>query len=1145
MNRFLSLLFALFITRAVSVFAGTGDTAIVQTFTFGSPQDARFLFPDSTHRWSKILMYYTLKCNPAQSPACGEWDYQTSTYYYRHTGQFDSTQYSHPNFMLNGTTPDTLMFMNTPSWSYIPRFEYFNQTFPLDTAFIGAGNLPSQPPLCGSAKDARTQILWRKDELLAAGLKQGDITGLRFNFQSVGGVLKRLMIRMMQTTADSLSAGQFEEGNFTVVFDRDHRFPQSGWQALPFTYPFSWDGTSNLLVDISYEDQGSLDPNIVLGDDPGFPAVQTSCQPDFTLKFRDYDFVRVPASAFAQIDSSITVSFWIYGDPQKQPQDNTVFEGIDSAGQRVINVHLPWSNGTIYWDAGRDSSGYDRLYQHVNDASLYRGKWNHWTFTKDVKSGKMKIYYNGKTWRIASSKSKRMNGIAEFRIGSQGDGNGLYYDGMIDEFCVWNKALSDTAIREFLYKDITPAHPLYEDLAVCYHFNDGSGFETTGAGPGNHNATLKGYPDWQSYQGKERFRNVEPATVRPAVAFEQGIYDPSALDSLLKIDTLQKSPIMIILYGDSLHPYLPTDTLTKWPSYYASFVFNAQGQATDSTLVPPDGFLFRKDNIYYGEPFEILKRFELGRYITPYGINLSLGSGWTWIYDLTDYAPLLHDSVHLTAGNWQELLDVKFIMIEGIPPRDVIAVKNIYTGNHGYADESQHNLPPVKVKIGENVANARLKMRITGHGFGGTLNCSEFCPRNNMLFINENLAYTHYIWRKCGINPLYPQGGTWLYDRAQWCPGAEVSTMDFELSPFLVPGDSLTIDYDLQPGYTWDGQGSWPYYQIESQLITYTEPNYSINVSLEEILSPNSTPNYNRFNPMCGSPEIIIKNNGKYPLTSVDVYYAPSGGINQAYHWTGNLPFQDTTHIILPPYIWNEWSGGDNRFTFTLADPNGGNDEDPGDNSMTSSFTIPPTYDNMLQFHFHTNHMAHSLSWKVEDQSGNLVFQNGELENNTLYTDTLKLSKGCYRLTISNSEGEGLSYWANMPPYGNGTAGYAKILDMEGKIVKSFQGDFGSNIAQSFTIGMTIDVPDLHPEGYVKVFPNPSDGNFYVGVVNEIPVDLEITVANSLGKKIFYQPFGSVTSATIPVSIKGCSPGVYFVSVSSARGILTGKLLIY
>ncbi len=95
--------------------AGPGDTTTVQPFTFGSALEGKFLFPDSTHRWEKIIMEYTLKCNPAQSPACGEWDYLTYTYLYNHTGRLDSTRYTHANYTFNGTTPDSLMYMDSPS----------------------------------------------------------------------------------------------------------------------------------------------------------------------------------------------------------------------------------------------------------------------------------------------------------------------------------------------------------------------------------------------------------------------------------------------------------------------------------------------------------------------------------------------------------------------------------------------------------------------------------------------------------------------------------------------------------------------------------------------------------------------------------------------------------------------------------------------------------------------------------------------------------------------------------------------------------------------------------------------------------------------------------------------------------------------
>ena len=48
------------------------------------------------------------------------------------------------------------------------------------------------------------------------------------------------------------------------------------------------------------------------------------------------------------------------------------------------------------------------------------------------------------------------------------------------------------------------------------------------------------------------------------------------------------------------------------------------------------------------------------------------------VYDLTDYAPLLRGKKRLRIGNNQELLDLKFEFIEGVPPRNPISIQNIY-----------------------------------------------------------------------------------------------------------------------------------------------------------------------------------------------------------------------------------------------------------------------------------------------------------------------------------------------------------------------------------------------------------------------------------------------------------------------------------
>jgi len=1140
-------LFPIFLLFPFLLIAGPGDTTFVQTFTFGSQLDKKFLFPDTTHRWSRILMYYTLKCNPAQSPACGEWDYLTNTYLYKPTGKKDSTKYTHPNYIVGGQSPDSLPCMNQYSWQYRPWFEYFNQTTPLSVHKAGDSTSASGFIFGNPARDSRSQFLWRASELSASGLTAGQITGLRVKVQSAGGKLLRLTIRLKPATLDSLCDSVYVNSGFIQVFRHDFRFSGTGWQCIPFEFPFVWDGASNIVADISFAEQSPFpgQESIVFTGTTAFTSGISTSKSDSYLRFHGTEYLSIPASVFQEIDSAITISFWQYGDPVLQPRNNTILEGVNSSGQRVINIHLPWSDSRVYWDAGRDSLNYDRIWQPA-PSSAYKGKWNHWAFTKDVKTQRMRIYLNGNIFFNQGSKSKRMKGITRFNLGAPGSADDWFYQGNIDEFCIWNKALSESEIREFMYHEVQPSNPSWPNLLAYYKFNEGGGLSTADSGMyGRPAAQFLGYPEWQSYGGKDRFKGFNVLSSRPAVAFEKGSYDPSALDSVLAIDTVANPPFMIVMFGDSLLPLQPTDTLTKFPGYYHNYVYNAQGLATDSTLFPPDTLIRKKTWVYYGKPFDVVERFELSRYITPYGNNLSLGNGWTWVYDLSDYASLLHDSVRLSAGNWQELMDMKFAMIEGIPPRDILGIFNVYTGNHGYADSSQHNLPPVKIMMNANVKNARLKMRITGHGFGGTDNCSEFCPRLNTLKVNGTQAYTHYVWRPdCGLNPLYPQGGTWLYDRANWCPGAEVWTKDFELGKYVIPGDSIMVDYDLQPGYHWDGQGSWPYYQVESQLVTYGKNNFRLDASLEEILSPNRDQFYNRWNPMCSDPVIIIKNNGSDSVRTAAISYGPAGGTVRHFLWKGRLGFADTARIHLPPVDWTGWWGGDNRFIASLDSVNGTTDEYSQNNSMSAGFTLPPTYENQIVFHFKTNHLADSLSWTLEDWNGNILYRNGPLVNNSLYIDTLQLQKGCYRLSIRNSSGEGLSYWANMPPYGNGTSGYARIKDMTGKTIKSFQGDFGRMVSQSFTVGMSINIDENRPAGYVSIYPNPSTGQFRLSVVYEHPENIEIAVSDAMGNIAFTKSWPAVTNATLPLDLTGLPAGMYAARVTTSAGSVIRKLVI-
>ena len=82
---------------------------------------------------------------------------------------------------------------------------------------------------------------------------------------------------------------------------------------------------------------------------------------------------------------------------------------------------------------------------------------------------------------------------------------------------------------------------------------------------------------------------------------------------------------------------------------------------------------------------------------------------------------------------------------------------------------------------------------ITGHGQEG-----EFIPRNH--FINAaggpNESFWE-VWKECAENPIIAQGGTWVYDRAGWCPGMESDLKRTDITSLVTPGDPIEIDYGL------------------------------------------------------------------------------------------------------------------------------------------------------------------------------------------------------------------------------------------------------------------------------------------------------------------------------------------------------------
>jgi hypothetical protein len=155
--------------------------------------------------------------------------------------------------------------------------------------------------------------------------------------------------------------------------------------------------------------------------------------------------VALPSEMLSCLCNEISLALWVYGG-STQPTNDTLLMAQNEAGDRVLNIHLPWKNSKVYWDAG--SVG-DLMYDRIYDSALpaeYMGRWNHWVFTKDATTGEMHVYLNGELWLSGAGKQRPMAGMVTAFLGCE-DGE-MFFDGMIDEVQLYNVALSSVEVVE-------------------------------------------------------------------------------------------------------------------------------------------------------------------------------------------------------------------------------------------------------------------------------------------------------------------------------------------------------------------------------------------------------------------------------------------------------------------------------------------------------------------------------------------------------------------------------------------------------------------------------------------------------------------------------------------------------------------------
>lgn len=600
-----------------------------------------------------------------------------------------------------------------------------------------------------------------------------------------------------------------------------------------------------------------------------------------------------------------------------------------------------------------------------------------------------------------------------------------------------------------------------------------------------------------------------------------------SLDSILApADTVYE--ITITPYPNTLlHDLIDTaSTNIYWQPY--SYTTDSSGNIISIDTLTSSGSINISQLSYYKR---YPMAFQIMSFVTPYGIGLDLGpEGKTWYFDLTDYAPVFKGNKRITVsggGQWQEDMDIKFLFIVGTPARNVLDMQQIWRPqSKGYttimADEA---FEPRDVLMHPNAAAYKLKTTITGHGQQG-----EFVPQEHYLNIDGGpQEYVWPVWTECSENPVYPQGGTWIYDRAGWCPGQASDLREDDITGIVNPGQIHNIDYGII-----NATGTSNYW-VSSQLVSYDMPNFSLDAAIVDILSPTNQILHLRANPICSKPKIVIQNTGSTTLTSLQIdYWVNNSSIHETFIWNGSLGFLEKEEITLPDpnSLWDNVDGTDNLFNVSIISANNLTDEYAFNNNMSSSFTPAPTYPNTFALWFQTNSgVVNSLtqvsesSWEFFDNDGNILYSSGDLIANTQYRDTLTFDNGCYIFKVTDTDDDGIDFWAN-----SDGSGMARFREIGASWIKSFEGDFGRFIHHEFRIEDAISNSESNVINNINIFPNPA--NDELTLFGNFPNPPNLILRDNLGRIIKTMSLKQNVSIH-KIDISHLSKGIYFLSIDN------------
>mgnify|MGYP000853827327 CR=1 FL=1 len=366
-------------------------------------------------------------------------------------------------------------------------------------------------------------------------------------------------------------------------------------------------------------------------------------------------------------------------------------------------------------------------------------------------------------------------------------------------------------------------------------------------------------------------------------------------------------------------------------------------------------------------------------------------------------------------------------------------------------------------------------------------------------------------------------------------PTQNGTVLDFSSSNVV----QLTLPFTMNPAWNKENCDLVAFVQnntgkeiMQAKMLTLNSPEYTLDAELFSVMNIPAK--------MCTgliAPEVVVKNKGAEPLTSLNIKIEVNGELVYTHPWTGSIAYTEKVHIVVPEFAVNLLET--NQINVFVTDPNNGTDENPENDHHGFEVINPEIVNDYLVLIMSTDANPQHTSWEVLDPDGNVIDAGGPYtQPNQFFRDTVYYngSIGCHRFIMYDAGGDGLTTYYTLRSYVNG------VMKTIGN-----GSSFGFKETTHFSVDTGVGLDEISvEENSFEIFPNPVTNTSTVNFHLKQSGNVNIELFNTAGKRVMQLANGTFNSGINKVTLDSgeLDNGIYFISIKTADQTLSGKIAI-